>query len=147
VYQPPDVDNTFTRRFEHIASSHFKLEEPKWGLRIDLSKTAGYLGQRDLWSVMVMPYFNATEKLQFVTRYTMVNSDGSNGIALNTYENKVVGGRGDRYNEGYLGVNYFFYAHRLKLQSGVQFADMRDRANDGGAYSGTSWTTGLRIGW
>jgi hypothetical protein len=24
---------------------------------------------------------------------------------------------------------------------------MRDRANDGGAYSGTSWTTGLRIGW
>jgi len=29
----------------------------------------------------------------------------------------------------------------------VQFADMQDRANDGGAYSGTSWTTGIRIGW
>ena len=51
-------------------------------------------------------------------------------------------GTGDRYNEGYLGVNYYFYGHRLKLQSGVQFADMRDRANDGGAYSGTSWVTG-----
>jgi hypothetical protein len=24
---------------------------------------------------------------------------------------------------------------------------MNDRANDGGAYSGTTWTTGLRIGW
>jgi hypothetical protein len=44
-------------------------------------------------------------------------------------------------------VNYYFYAHRLKLQSGVQFASMRDRANDGGAYTGTAWTTGLRIGW
>jgi phosphate-selective porin OprO/OprP len=95
-----------------------------------------------------MPYFNATSKLQFVTRYTLVNSDGVNGVSLNTYENRVVTrGAGDRYTEGYAGVNYYFYGHRLKLQSGVQFADMRDRANDGGAFSGTSWTTGLRIGW
>jgi phosphate-selective porin OprO/OprP len=147
LYQHPDANNTFTRRFEHIASLHFRLEQPKWGMRTDLSKTAGYLGQRDLWAAMVMPFFNATEKLQFVTRYTLVTSDGLNGIALNTYENRAVRGVGDRYTEGYLGVNYYFYAHRLKLQSGVQFADMRDRANDGGAYSGTSWTTGLRIGW
>jgi phosphate-selective porin OprO and OprP len=125
-----------------------KLEEPKWGLRTDLSKTAGYLGQHDLWAAMVMPYFNATEKLQFVTRYTLINSNGPNGIALNTYENRVVTrGTGDRYTEGYVGANYFFYSHRLKLQTGVQFADMRDRANDGGAFAGTSWTTGLRIGW
>ena len=147
LYQHPDANNTFTRRFEHVASVHFRLEEPRWGVRTDLSKTAGYLGQHDLWAVMLMPYANATDKLQFVARYTRVNSDGTNGISLNTYENRVVGGRGDRYDEGYLGVNYFFYGHRLKLQSGVQFADMRDRANDGGAYSGTSWTTGLRIGW
>ncbi len=147
LYQHPDVNNTFTRRFEHIASLHFRLEEPRWGLRTDLSKTAGYLGQQDLWAVMLMPYFNATDKLQLVTRYTMVDSDGVNGISLNTYENRVVTGRGDRYNEGYVGVNYYFYGHRLKLQSGLQFADMHDEANDGGAYSGTSWVTGLRIGW
>jgi phosphate-selective porin OprO/OprP len=147
LYQHPDVNNTFTRRFEHIASMHFRLDEPRWGLRTDLSKTAGYLGQSDLWAVMLMPYFNATDKVQFVTRYTMIDSDELNGISLNTYENRVVNGRGDRYTEGYLGVNYFFYGHRLKLQSGVQFADLRDRASDGGAYSGTSWTTGLRIGW
>jgi len=148
LYQHPDVNNTFTKRFEHIGSLHFKLEQPRWGLRMDVSKTSGYLGQRDLWAAMIMPYFNATPKLQFVTRYTLVNSDGNNGISLNTYENRVVTrGAGDRYTEGYLGVNYYFYAHRLKLQSGVQFADMQDRADDGGAYSGTSWTTGLRIGW
>jgi hypothetical protein len=29
----------------------------------------------------------------------------------------------------------------------VQFADMNDRANDGGAYSGAAWMTGLRVGW
>jgi phosphate-selective porin OprO/OprP len=147
LYQHPDANNTFTKRFEHIASLHFRLEQPKWGVRTDLSKTAGYLGQRDLWAAMAMPYFNATDKLQFVARYTLVSSEDVNGISLNTYENRVVRGLGDRYNEGYAGVNYYFYGHRLKLQSGVQLTDMRDRANDGGAFSGTSWTTGLRIGW
>jgi len=82
-----------------------------------------------------------------VTRYTFLNSDEVNGLSLATYENRVAHGAGDRYNEGYLGVNYYFYGHKLKLQSGLQFADMRDLANDGGAYHGTSWTTGLRIGW
>jgi phosphate-selective porin OprO/OprP len=147
VYQHPDANNTFTKRFEHIGSLHFRLEQPKWGVRSDVSRTAGYLGQHDLWAAMVMPYFNATAKLQFVTRYTWIRSDGVNGIALNTYESRVVRGLGDRYDEGYLGVNYYVYGHRLKLQSGVQFAGMRDRAGDGGAYSGTSWTTGLRVGW
>jgi phosphate-selective porin OprO/OprP len=56
-------------------------------------------------------------------------------------------GRGDEYNELYVGANYFFYGHKLKVQTGVQWADMNDSANDGGEYSGTSWTTGLRVGW
>ena len=52
--------------------------------------------------------------------------------------------RGDEYNELYLGANYYFYGHELKLQTGVQFADWNDQANDGGAYSGVAWTTRLR---
>jgi phosphate-selective porin OprO/OprP len=96
---------------------------------------------------MAMPFYNFTDKLQFVGRYTFLESDRINGLRLGTYENQIVSGRGDHYNEGYLGANYFFYGHKLKVQSGVQFADMKDRANDGGAYSGVSWTTGLRVGW
>jgi phosphate-selective porin OprO/OprP len=147
LYQHPDVDNTFTKRWEHVMSTHFKLEQPRWGFRGDVSKTIGYLGQRNILGVMAMPIFNATPKLQFVGRYTWLDSDGINGLSLATYENNVVTGRGDRYTEGYVGANYYFYGHRLKLQTGIQFADMDDRANDGGAYHGTSWTTGLRIGW
>jgi len=147
IYQHPDVNNTFTKLWEHLMSIQFKLEQPRWGFRSDVSKTKGYLGQRNILGVMAMPIFNATDKLQFVARYTYLDSDGINGLSLATYENKVVSGRGDRYTEGYIGANYYFYAHRLKLQTGVQFGDMQDRANDGGAYSGTSWTTGLRVGW
>jgi phosphate-selective porin OprO/OprP len=68
-------------------------------------------------------------------------------LRLATYENSVVAGRGDEYNELYLGANYYLYGHKLKIQSGVQFADMDDATGTAGAYSGASWTTGLRIGW
>ena len=147
LYQQPDANNTFTRRYEHITSAHFRFEEGRWGTRGDVSTAVGYLGQRDVWSFMLMPYFNATSQLQFVGRYTFVDSDGNNGVALPTYENRVTSGAGDEYSAGYLGVNYYFYGHRLKLQSGVEFGKMQDRANDRGAYSGTSWVTGLRVGW
>lgn len=147
LYQDPNTNNTFTKDFQHIASIHFRLEEPKWGVRTDVSKTAGYLGQAEILGLMLMPFFNATPKLQFVYRYTWLDSDGPNGLELATYENKVVEGAGDEYHDHYVGVNYFLYGHRLKVQTGVQFADMRDTANDGGAYHGTSWVTGLRVGW
>jgi phosphate-selective porin OprO/OprP len=147
LYQHPDPDNTFTRQLEHIVSMHFRFEANKWGVRSDLSNAHGYLGQQDLWAAMVMPFYNITGKLQAVTRYTHIESDGPNGIRPTGYEARVVAGRGDEFHELYLGANYYFYGHRLKVQTGVQFADMNDRANDGGEYSGVSWTTGIRVGW
>jgi phosphate-selective porin OprO/OprP len=147
VYQRPDSDNTFTRQLEHVVSVNFKYEADRWGVRSDLSGASGYLGQSDLWALMMMPFVNVTDKFQVVGRYTLVDSSDPNGVRLATYESRVVTNRGDEYNELYVGANYYFYGHKLKLQSGVQFADMNDRANDGGAYSGVSWTTGVRIGW
>ncbi len=147
VYQNPHPNNTFTRPLHHIASANFKFDAGRWGARTDVSAASGYLGQSDLWGVMAMPFVNATDKLQFVGRYTFMNSHGANGIRLAKYENTVVAGRGNRYSELYVGGNYYFHGHKLKLQSGVQFADMNDRANDGGAYSGVSWTSAIRVSW
>jgi phosphate-selective porin OprO/OprP len=147
VYQNPDSDNTFTRQLEHVGSINFRFEDAKWGARADISTAAGYLGQSDMWAFQVMPFVNLTGKLQVVGRYTVIDSDQPNGIRLALYETRVVADRGDEYNELYVGANYYFYGHKLKLQTGVQFADMNDRANDGGEYSGTAWTTGLRVGW
>jgi phosphate-selective porin OprO and OprP len=147
LYQHPDRFNTFTRQLEHVASVNFKFAAGRWGVHSDLSTASGYLGQSDLWGVMAMPFIDATDKLQFVGRYTLLDSESPNGVRLATYESRVEPGRGDRYNELYVGANYFFYAHRLKLQTGVQWADMHDAAADGGAYSGVSWTTGIRVGW
>lgn len=140
------LNNLFAKKFDHVASAHFKLEQPKWGFRGDVSKTSGYSNQADILGTMAMPYYNFTAKWQAVFRYTLLDSE-RNGLALNIYENKLLSGRGDRYTEEYVGVNYFIYGHRLKIQAGLQFEDMRDAANDGGAFSGTSFTTGFRVGW
>jgi phosphate-selective porin OprO and OprP len=147
VYQDPDPDNTFTRQLQHVVSLNLRFDAGAWGMRTDVSAAAGYLGQGDLRALMLMPFVNITDKLQFVARYTFLDSDDPNAIRLGTYENQIVSGRGDRYNEAYLGMNYYFYGHKLKLQSGIQFADMNDAAADGGEYSGASWTSGLRVGW
>ena len=146
VYQDPDANNTFTRELQHVASVNFDFETNRWGVRADVSGAVGYLGQTNLFAVMVMPFLNVGS-LQFVGRYTFVESEDPNGVRLATYESTVVSGRGDQYDDLYLGANYYFYGHKLKLQTGVQFADMEDRAGDGGAYSGASWITGLRVGW
>jgi phosphate-selective porin OprO/OprP len=147
VYQNADRNNTFTRQLDHIGSVNFRFEHSKWGARGDFSTASGYLGQSGMWAVQAMPFVNITAKLQGIVRYTYIESDAPNGIRLATYESRISSGRGDEYNELYLGANYFLYGHKLKVQTGVQFADMNDRANDGGAFSGLSWTTGLRVGW
>lgn len=147
VFQNPDVNNTFTRQLHHTFSANLRLEDDRWGLRSDFTAASGYLSQSDLWGTMVMPFFNVTKDLQAVARHTYLKSDNPNGVLPATYENRVVPGRGDRYNELYLGANYYFYGQKLKVQTGLQFADMNDIANDGGTYSGVSWTTGLRASW
>jgi phosphate-selective porin OprO/OprP len=147
VYQNPDPDNTFSRPFQHIISVNLRLEKTRWGLRTDLTAGSGYYAQSNVWGVMVMPFINVTPKLQAVGRYEFLDSKDPNGIRLGAYEDRVVSGRGDQYHDAYVGANYYFYGHQLKLQTGVQWADLEDRANDGGAYSGVSWVAGLRVGW
>jgi phosphate-selective porin OprO/OprP len=147
IFQQADPANTLTRQLRHLVSVHTRFEQGRLGARTDISSAVGYLGQSDLWSAMAMPFVNVTPRFQIVGRYTLVASADPNGVRLATYENRVVGGRGDRYDEIYVGANYYFYGHRLKLQTGVQLGEMDDRADDGGAYSGLAWTSGIRVGW
>jgi phosphate-selective porin OprO/OprP len=147
VHNEPHRNNTFTRALSDVMSLNFVLEDGRWGLRGDVSGALGYGGQSDLWGAMLMPSFKLTPALQAVARFTWVASRDPNGVRFARYENQVVSGRGDAYGEVYLGLNWYLYGHKLKLQTGAQYADMRDRAGDGGAYSGWAWTSGLRIAW
>ena len=165
VQNDPGVQSNATRSFSQIGSLNFQFDAGRWGFSADAAAGKGVLGQSDVAGVVVMPWFNITEKFQVVARYTCLVSANPDGLRFNRYESAVavntnrngtfkvnkfgavIQQRGDEYNEVYLGLNWFIHGHRLKLQTGWQYAWMHDSANNGGAYRGWTWTSGLRVSW
>lgn len=136
-----------TRDFSQVVSLVSDWKMGAWGLRTDLSAGDGYYGQSDIWGLALMPYYDFNDTFQLVGRYTYMDSRDDNGLRLGRYESSIVSGRGDEYNELYAGFNVFFYGHKLKWQTGLQYASMDDSADDGGEYDGWGVTTGLRVSW
>jgi len=64
---------------------------------------------------------------------------------LSRYEDRIAVGRGNEYSELYVGLNVFFDGHELKWQTGLEYASMKDDADDGGEYRGWGLSTGLRL--
>jgi phosphate-selective porin OprO and OprP len=146
VYQDTDPNAVLTRPFEHIGSLNFNYDQGKWGFLTDLSGGIGDEAQSDAWGIYVMPWYKLTDKLEVVARYTHIESSDPDGVRLNgRYEGRIVGGRGDEYDEAYVGLNYYICGHKLKLQTGWTYATMEDSANNGGRYDGWAWTTGVRF--
>ena len=146
VYNDEDV-NADTRDFSQVLSLVTQWETGPWGLWTDFSAGKGYLGQSDVWGMALLPFYNFTEHIQAVLRYTYLSSKDDNGLRLGRYENEIVEGRGNKYNEIYGGLNIFFYGQKFKWQTGLQFTTMVDDANDGGKYKGWGFSTGLRLYW
>ncbi|MBU0669080.1 MAG: OprO/OprP family phosphate-selective porin [Alphaproteobacteria bacterium] len=147
VHNDPDDESELARPFERIGSLVFTLDQGNWGFSGDIAAGDGFAGQSDAWGTTLLPWIDLTDRLQLAGRYTYLESDEANGLRLGRYENVATGGRGDRYREVYAGLNYFIYGHRLKLQTGLTYADMRDRADDGGEYEGVTWKSALRLSW
>jgi phosphate-selective porin OprO/OprP len=99
VYNEPDINNSFTRSLHHVGSLNFSFDTGKWGCRTDLAGGIGYLGQSDLWGTMLMPFYNIASNFQAVARWTYLKGEQVNSVRLAAYENIVVPGRGDEYNE------------------------------------------------
>ena len=136
-----------TRNFSEVLSLSGKFSSGNWHLWSDFSLGQGDMGQSDIGGFSLMPYFQQTEALQWVMRYTWLDSKDDNGLRLGRYENEIVYGLGDRYQEFFGGVNYLINEHKFKLQLGVQYTDMSDHAQDGGEYDGWGLTLALRTYW
>ena len=146
VYNDLKADSN-TRSFTNVVSLSGKMAIADWRLSTDLAYGEGGLGQADVFGLVFMPIYHQSEKLQWVMRYTYLDSDGDNGIRLGRYENAIVDGRGDGYQEAYGGANYMIHEHKLKLQLGMQYTLMDDNAKDGGEYDGWGMTLALRSYW
>jgi len=148
VYQDEHED-AGTRPFEQILSLTAKWQKGSWGVWGDLSGGKGFAAQNqsDVWGFVVMPFYDFSNHIQCVLRYTYLSSRDDNGVRLNRYESEVIEGRGNAYNEVYAGINFYFYDHKFKWQTGLTWADMTDDAMDGGEYEGLALSIGLRLYW
>jgi phosphate-selective porin OprO/OprP len=152
---PEELAQNATRNFDHVMTLASKWENNGWGLWTDLSAGHGIVDQSDLWGLALMPYYSFNKHHQVVLRYTFLSSRDDNGVRFGRYENRIVdqdlesfeNDRGNRYNEVYAGYNLFFYGHKFKWQTGLQYTTMQDDADDGGAYNGWGLSTGLRMYW
>lgn len=137
----------FTRDHAQAWSLNARLEHGPWALGLDLAASTGRRAQSDLQGVEVMPSYRFNEDWQAVYRFTWLESAQADGVRFTRYENAVNAGRGDRYREHYLGLNRYFYGHRLKWMFGLQRTDMHDAAANGGSYHGWGLSSGFRVYW
>lgn len=128
LYNPGDPDNNDVEPYRHIMSLNSSTRSGRWGLITDIIYARALPDARgDLFGIVLMPHYMLTDRLQFVGRYTWSGSNESDGIRLlNRYERRSVPAGfefGDRHNAFYAGLNYYFYGHKLKLLSGIEYTD------------------------
>lgn len=149
VYNDGDSGNTTTKPFSHTGIIGLEWKSRRYGLVSNVAYGSGLGTQPDVWGLVLIPTYALTEKLELVGRYTILDSDGPDGIRpQRRYENEVPGisgRRGDQYQAAYAGLNYYIYGHKLKLQAGIEYSHMKDSARNGGAFSAWTYSTGLRF--
>ncbi len=152
-YLHSDIESTSTvlNRYEHLFSTTLWLKDGRWSLATEASAgTGGSARDGDVIGFIIQPTFDLVpNKLQLVGRYTYSTGGGPDSvIAQSRYEREAPsltgGGRGDQYQAGYLGLQYFIYGDKLKLLGGVEFAKLNGGGN-GGDYEGWTALTGIRF--
>lgn len=149
IYNDGDSGNTTPKPFSNTTVLGFDVKQGSYGLVGNVVRGSGLGKQPDVWGLVLIPTYAITKKLELVARYTFLDSKGTEGIKpQRRYESEVPdinGTRGDQYQALYAGLNYAFYGHKLKLQTGIEYSQMKDSANNGGAYEGWSYLTGIRF--
>ena len=146
VYNDESKGRLGTNALETILSFNGQYDNGPWHLWGDLTFGESFSGN-SLWGLQIMPFYDINDTFQVVASYNYLSSSDENGLRLNRYENRAVGGRGDRLQDFYVGLNTYFYGHKLKWQNGFTFTDMKDSADDGGDFSGYGFTSAIRISW
>lgn len=128
LYNPGDRDNNEAEPYRHVVSLNSYTRSGRWGLITDLIYADALPEARgDLFGLVLLPHYMLTERLQLVGRYTWSGSNKADGIRLlNRYERRTVPEGfelGDRHQAVYAGLNYYFYGHKLKLMSGIEYTD------------------------
>jgi hypothetical protein len=146
LYNNGNSDNTAFKPYKNIISLWHEGRKGALGAGLDLTLATGADGESDLFGLTLLPTWDLAENLlipadslQLALRYHFASSSDSGGLHFSKrYQQPVTSGRGDRYNSGYLGLNYYIYGQKLKLMGGLEYFDMAGVADDGDAPEGAT---------
>jgi hypothetical protein len=149
LHSDHEAGDTVLNRYDDLLSATLQLQDGRWGL-----VTEAYYGTgenaADVVGFFIQPTWDLLpEKLQLVGRYSFATGNGPDSvIAQSRYEREAPqltgGGRGDRYQAAYLGLQYFIHGDRLKLMAGAEYARL-DGGGNGGDFAGLTLLTGIRL--
>lgn len=151
LHSENEANDTLLNRYQDIFSTTLWLKEGRWSLVTEAFAGTGGSGRDgDVIGFFILPTYELIpKKLQLVGRYTFSAGDGADAvIAQARYERAALeltgGGRGDQYQAGHLGLQYFIYGDKLKLLAGAEYSHLNGGGN-GGDYDGWTALTGIRF--
>ena len=109
-------------RFNNGASAALILTQDSTSLVTEF--TAG-MGSTDgnAYGINIQPGWFITNCIQLVGRYQFAVSNKDEGLSpQRRYEREVNLPKGDQYQAGYLGVDYYLAKHRLKVMNGIEYS-------------------------
>lgn len=139
MHSEHDTKDTLLTGFDNGLATSLELKQGPYGL---ISEVIAGFGNSNSVGLILTPTYDITKKLQLVGRYQLANSDDAKGLSPQSrYEGRNGAPKGDLYNAAYLGFNYYLYGQKLKLMSGVEYANMS------GGDSSWTWLGGIRMYW
>ncbi len=109
-------------RFNNGASAALILTQGSASLVTEI--TAG-MGSTDgnAYGINIQPGWFLTNCVQLVGRYQFAVSNEDDGLSpQRRYEREVNLPKGDQYQAGYLGIDYYLAKHRLKVMNGIEYS-------------------------
>ena len=148
-YLHSDIESgsTTLNKYEHLLSSTLWLKEGRWSLVAEGFAGTGHTA--NVAGFFLLPTYDLIpKKLQLVGRYTFAAGDGPESVSVQKrYESAAPsltgGGKGDQYQAGYLGLQYFICGDKLKLLAGIEYAQLT--GSKGRGYDGFTALTGIRF--
>ena len=138
--------------YEHVLAIGTESEFGRLGLITDLifganREESGVIpAGNDTWGFVVLPYYNITDKLQFVTKYAYM-AEGREQRTQRFGEGvpNLQNGRSrvENYHTFYAGLNYYICEHNLKLMAGYEYAT-GDEMGTGTDVSSDTWMLAIR---
>jgi phosphate-selective porin OprO/OprP len=130
-YLHSDANDNATNltRFDDSIAGALILTEGPASLMTEI--TAGFGGERgSAIGLNFQPGFYLTDDWQVVARYQLAFASEADGLVpQRRYERPAGMDPGDLYQAIYLGVNHYIADHRIKVISGIEYANMNGQDN------------------